>query len=470
MSKKSEDTQTYLIVKSCVLQNAELSPLDKLVLSQIDYLDKIGEERGCWMSNSNIGKFLGVSASYVSCVVQKLETMGLVSYKKEGRKRILLSNIDSHSISISGKKDIECQSIQKDSHTESIQKDIECQSISTEMLENRLTKPEEQIRNVIPKTIKDYTKDKNKSINNNTVPLDKKSQKVFDKLAKAKQNNIITIFEFWNTYKKSGKWKKHTKLTSEMIEVILENMKKYSLNDICLAIDNYAKVLQSDEYYWTHVWPLSIFLSVKIGPAKDAYKKWWKFLPENFVAESYLKRELSQNERSNNRRASEPLPDDPDPQFTKFIIQAWKQRIPMMDKEAFPNHNQMKHFINFTIKVTAKYDIPDDRIRNSMAKELIDILIHYKTDEAWRVKGGVLKPWMLASDHFWNEYFPQWYRNAGLPLECLTHFRNENVFKEMKAEEEQLTEDIEKNIKKHNPKPKVISDDDCPELDYMKNA
>ena len=84
------------------------------------------------------------------------------------------------------------------------------------------------------------------------------------------------IFDFWNTFKgrktstkldpKTGAficWHSHNKLTHDMILAIKENLKNYTLEEICIGIDNYVKVLLGDDYFWTYVWPLSTFFTVK---------------------------------------------------------------------------------------------------------------------------------------------------------------------------------------------------------------
>lgn len=62
----------------------------------------------------------------------------------------------------------------------------------------------------------------------------------------------------------------------------------YTPEQIIAAIDNYATVLLGQEYWWTYVWTLPDFLTVGEEKHKQASRKWWRFLPDNFIEENYL--------------------------------------------------------------------------------------------------------------------------------------------------------------------------------------
>ncbi|NQT03273.1 MAG: hypothetical protein HQ580_14695 [Planctomycetes bacterium] len=120
-----------------------------------------------------------------------------------------------------------------------------------------------------------------------------------------KKNSLLHIFNHWNTYKgqsisklKDGKntkitWHSH-KLKSDGTvnkdakEAIAWALKDYSVEDICGAIDNYAKVLLGINYFWTHKWSLPVFLTVGEEKHKQAARKWYRFKPDNFIEEQYL--------------------------------------------------------------------------------------------------------------------------------------------------------------------------------------
>lgn len=134
------------------------------------------------------------------------------------------------------------------------------------------------------------------------------------------------IFDRWNAYKnrsirkrnkesqeKVVNWKSHKlrddgSMSPDVTSAITETLKAgHSVEEICGAIDNYATVLLSADYWWTHVWPLSTFLMVKYERKKDAEHKWWQFLPDNFDEAKYMTEDAK---RKRERRAEGPVPLD----------------------------------------------------------------------------------------------------------------------------------------------------------------
>ena len=89
---------------------------------------------------------------------------------------------------------------------------------------------------------------------------------------------INAIFENWNKRKiiRHRDVKKYEKHISSKFEL-------YSMEELLQAIDNYALVLHDDRFFWSKTWNLEQFLNQK--NALD------RFLPENFMEETYLKRE-----------------------------------------------------------------------------------------------------------------------------------------------------------------------------------
>ena len=122
-----------------------------------------------------------------------------------------------------------------------------------------------------------------------------------------KNRCLRQVFDQWNSYKgksvckrdKDGKettvtWRTHKpkddgSTAPDVRQAISEALKAgYSVKEITGAIDNYARILLSADYWWSHVWPLSTFLMVKYERCKDAEHKWWQFLPDNFDEGKYL--------------------------------------------------------------------------------------------------------------------------------------------------------------------------------------
>src|SRR5690606_37442417 len=64
---------------------------------------------------------------------------------------------------------------------------------------------------------------------------------------------IREIYEYWN----SKGIIKHRKMTAQMRSRINARLREYSLDELKKAIDNYATVLNDENYYWTHRWTLN---------------------------------------------------------------------------------------------------------------------------------------------------------------------------------------------------------------------
>ena len=226
-----------------------------------------------------------------------------------------------------------------------------------------------------------------------------------------KQDKIEIIFEFWNSFKgsktstnkldpKTGgtiHWRSHNKLTHDMKFAIEENLKHYSLEDMCMAINNYAEVLLGDEYFWTHVWSLTIFFTVRYK-MKDAGKKWWKFLPENFDSQLYLKT------RNNVQRNTIK---DPNPELTNRLtvaIQKWR-----LCKKGFkPSAKQIGQLRLTVQKMMEFYKDRTDQDKEIWFEDLYDCL-----NDNYLGKGDAVSIGLLCSDHLWDILMPQQLRDCG---------------------------------------------------------
>lgn len=72
---------------------------------------------------------------------------------------------------------------------------------------------------------------------------------------------IKVVYEFWNEKEIT----KHRNLRDDIKRWIRQALKKYDLEEIKRAIDNYADVYHSDKTYWTHKWTLGEFLKRRNG-------------------------------------------------------------------------------------------------------------------------------------------------------------------------------------------------------------
>lgn len=125
------------------------------------------------------------------------------------------------------------------------------------------------------------------------------------------KSNITVIFSHWNSKKQKGWWS-HDVLTSEIEEAISERLKKYSVEQIIKAVDNYALVLLSPDYRvfnfgkspWDKKWTLREFLLRKSGKSKDDDPYFYRFLANNFCEDDYLTKAAKQKRIESARRSS----------------------------------------------------------------------------------------------------------------------------------------------------------------------
>jgi phage replication O-like protein O len=90
-------------------------------------------------------------------------------------------------------------------------------------------------------------------------------------------NPYNPLFEHWN----SKGIIVHRKLTEKMERKIKTALKDYTEGEILQAIDNYATVVKSKEYYWTHQWTLEDFLARGLAKFIDAAHPLTNFLVKN---------------------------------------------------------------------------------------------------------------------------------------------------------------------------------------------
>ncbi|WLR44419.1 phage replisome organizer N-terminal domain-containing protein (plasmid) [Bacillus carboniphilus] len=67
---------------------------------------------------------------------------------------------------------------------------------------------------------------------------------------------IYTIFKHWSEKDIIN----HRSITKQMESHIRARLKEYSLDELKKAINNFAEILHSDNYYWTHKWTLADFM------------------------------------------------------------------------------------------------------------------------------------------------------------------------------------------------------------------
>lgn len=102
------------------------------------------------------------------------------------------------------------------------------------------------------------------------------------------------VLDIWNKQRENGRWKTHTKLTPDIISAVRKNLvAHWTVEDICAAIDNFAKIVQGKGYKWTYAkWGLVEFLTR--GQKDDKGLRWLWFHPNNFVEDDWLTDETRQ--------------------------------------------------------------------------------------------------------------------------------------------------------------------------------
>lgn len=100
------------------------------------------------------------------------------------------------------------------------------------------------------------------------------------------KSNTTVVFEKWNSFK-GKKWKSHKTLSYESKLAITEQLKHYSVEELCSAVENYAKVLLNSDFKWSYAWTLQQFLT-RTSPTNRKEQQLWRFLPNNYHDEDYL--------------------------------------------------------------------------------------------------------------------------------------------------------------------------------------
>ncbi len=174
-----------------------------------------------------------------------------------------------------------------------------------------------------------------------------------------KTEDCQKILDHWNAQKKpkSG-WKTHRSLLPDIVDVIKIHLRKWTTEQICQAISNYAKVFHGKEYRWTYKkWGLKEFLNrhIKEGPKILDDFQWLRFLPNNFVEYDWLtEAAIKARHSESNRAKEEPIQQPVD---RKSMAQLFEEKS---DEELLREWNKPGGFGRILI----------ERYRPDMAKAL----------------------------------------------------------------------------------------------------
>jgi len=335
-----------------------LTLTEKFLLAAIDNLD---DGTGCFASNAYLSEFLGTTPTYVSNLISRLVGYGLIHETLVANKRKLFYAEKHRAVE-------DAKDRPMDGDADMIEEEVE---VDADVDEVEI--PKNHIGREMP-----------------TV-----------KCSRQQSENIGIIFDFWNLYKGQRPWKSHVKLSYDMECSILDGLKHFSVEDMCSAISNYAKVLLDNSTFWNHVWSLSVFFSVKYGNLANSPKKWWQFLPDNFIWENYLI-----DKQSGDVDDSIGAVDDGLIWLYDAILKEFRE---VSNNSKFePSSKQKPKFIK---AVHSAYEFFKDSgiSRNNWAKHLFSCL-----NNVYLEKGSPIFPGCLCSETTWQVLMPQYMIELGV--------------------------------------------------------
>ena len=345
--------------------NRDLSWVEKLLVLEVYSLDR-GD--GCFASNEYLSNFLGVSVGTIANAIGKLKANGFLSINGDGNDRRLCVVGEAGAAFEEKPPTFMSQEL----------------SIPNQVLDCGLGGDEEIEIGANGETIGDgETEVKAGKEHIDTI-----------KISKNKQQQVEIVYDFWNSFGDNQGWRKHTKISYDIMMAVKEAVEHYSVEDVCGAITNYAKVLLDDRYYWNHVWSLSVFLTVKHGVSKDSPRKWYQFLENNFVESNYL------------RVKPDIQKDDQHPELTIRIIRLYGRLT--NNPEYTPDQLRMNKFIEASEKMSAFFG------KRKIPKETWMKLFSNCLEEVYINKGQLIYPGNLCSDTMWESIMPQFIAELGV--------------------------------------------------------
>ena len=185
-----------------------------------------------WISQKQIVQELGIHKCHISRTIKKLKAKNMITNIVEKNKKIL--------------------GIQKDYEQWKLPKQVTNKVIQ---IGNKYRKLKEKL----PKEVTEVTQ-----TGNQKLPIQAHTKDTIQK--KLIQNNIYTIFNYWNK-KKIIVHKNLDKATESKINA---KLKDYSIDEIKDTIHIYSEILKSDEHWFNYKWTLGDFLKKGFEKFKDA--------------------------------------------------------------------------------------------------------------------------------------------------------------------------------------------------------
>ena len=255
----------------------------------------------------------------------------------------------------------------------------------------------------------DYAKD---------ITLSPPAKESYVHMKKQTRVDVVDVFNVWNSFKapkdvvKSEgqiKWRRHNKMTHDMLTVLCETLKTHMIDEMCVAIENYSTTLFSKETYWSHTYDLSSFFNVRHKKDfKGGEKKWLSFSEERWDLMSFISRQEhnTRQERENRRleaaREEKALPyrAERDREVTKALIVAYKTSI--KSRNYVPSKAGLTHFIGAANNLIEFFE--EDGTKTStpiMIGTLMGVVQKEYLD-----RGQEFKLWMLTNRHMWTALMP----------------------------------------------------------------
>lgn len=214
-----------------------------------------------------------------------------------------------------------------------------------------------------------------------------------------RMKDIQDVYDFWNSFKKSKGWKFHIKLSKCIKHAIYENLTDYSVEDICSAISIYHQVFTGDEYFWDHAYSLPAFLTVRYGNNDTCPKKWWQFLPDNWVRDNYL----------TSKRLGVHNTDVDSEEISRMVNKIVSAYANLIDSPDFiPTQPQVEKFAE-----CAKNMIQFFEGKNIKSEDWIKYLFGC-LKKNYINKGHPVYPGNLGNKTTWEILMPQYMREIGL--------------------------------------------------------
>ena len=141
------------------------------------------------------------------------------------------------------------------------------------------------------------------------VPSSKLAASLRQKYRQKETETLIErdqIFTLWNSLKII----EHRGLTDKRSRAILTALKDHTVEEICQAVINYAKIQHGEEYFWDYRWTLELFLSRGLE----------RFIgDEETILHNYLKDKGGRDARTAQRTPDTPGRGDKEPTDEQYL-------------------------------------------------------------------------------------------------------------------------------------------------------